>query len=157
MHTRSRWRPQPPCRLCRTSCTLSRPRTYAETVSDDFRAKAQAERLLRAWRIYDGIDPCARKVLDAQDPWDAYNAAYECIGVMEEAPRSLPMREPILISWMWGVDVFELEEATPEVAHGVLRRMASEWLRRPTDPDEGFIRRWAADSKAAIVEVSNVK
>ncbi|GAA4409304.1 hypothetical protein GCM10023168_27910 [Fodinibacter luteus] len=38
-----------------------------------------------------------------------------------------------------------------------LPRMASEWLRRPTEPDAEFIRRWAADSKAAIVEVSHVK
>jgi len=56
---------------------------------------------------------------------------------------------------MWAVDVFELEAATPEAAQGVLRRMASAWLRRPTEPDEEFIRRWAADSKAAIVELSN--
>lgn len=126
-------------------------------MSDDFRAAAQAERLLRAWRIYDGIDPCARKVLDAQDPWDAYNAAYECIGVVDEHLNSLPMSEPIWISWMWAVDVFELEEATPEAAQGVLRRMASEWLRRPTEPDVEFVRRWAADTKRAIVEVGNVK
>jgi hypothetical protein len=72
-------------------------------------------------------------VLDAQDPWDAYKAGYECIEVVDEHLNSLPMSEPIWISWMWAVDVFELDDATPAAAQGVLRRMASEWVRRPTD------------------------
>lgn len=126
-------------------------------MSDDFRAKARAERVLRAWRIYDGIDPCAQKVLEAQNPWDAYDAAHECIEVVNEHLNALPMSEPIWISWMWAVDMFELEEATPEAAHGVLRRMAAGWLRRPSEPDEEFIRRWAAESKAAMIEAGNVK
>jgi hypothetical protein len=96
------------------------------------------------------MDPIAEAVLAAEKPKDAYEVACAFSDDLTPHLNALPQSGAIYVAWASATDIFELNGATPEAGHDVLRRMAAGWLARPAEPDEDFLRRWVADAQSAI-------
>lgn len=100
------------------------------------------------------MDPIARQILAAEGPWQAYEEAHSFSGVLTDHLSWLPHGGSVYVAWAEATDLYEIGDASPETAHVLLRQMASEWLTRPSEPSEDFLRRWVADAQSATAHAA---
>ena len=114
-----------------------------------------ADEVVREWRLYqESLDPIAHVVLAAQGPWEAYEAAHGFSGALTGHLAWLPHGGSVYVAWADATDLYEMGDASPDTAHGVLREMASRWLTKPSEPSEDFLRRWLAEAESAIASAA---
>lgn len=102
--------------------------------SDDERQESVCHRL---------VDPIAQRVLEAVEPWDAYEAAMDAgVAVLDEI-ESLPDGGAIYCQWMELSDLFDHPRSlfSAEAAQAAARRAAHDWLNSPIEV--GALKRWA--------------
>ncbi|MBI9114640.1 hypothetical protein [Sanguibacter suaedae] len=88
------------------------------------------------------VDPGARQILEAEDPWQAYEVANALFPPLVH--QTMTLCGGMFIAWAELVDVFETGKTPVADAHAALRRAAAEWLRRTGPPTEEHVRRWVS-------------
>ena len=88
------------------------------------------------------LDPIARKILTAEDPWDAYRIAGEAPGQLLHELEWLPHGGAVYICWAELADVFETGKTPIPDAYAALRRAASAWLDRSGLQGADDIEQW---------------
>ena len=96
------------------------------------------------------IDPFARQILDAVEPWDAYHAANGIPGSLVDALESLPHGGSLYRAWAELTDLFESGTTPVSDAHAVLRQAATDWLAGPGDPTDASIEVWLERTQASV-------
>ncbi|MGZ4627959.1 MAG: hypothetical protein ACXVYY_05365 [Oryzihumus sp.] len=98
----------------------------------------------REWALLEEkIDPLARAVLAAVEPWDAYRTAMDAAGALTtDELITLPHGGGIYRAWSELSDFFEWEGTPISDAHAALREAAHDWLKRPKEPSDAFIEGW---------------
>ncbi|AEI11046.1 hypothetical protein [Cellulomonas gilvus] len=95
------------------------------------------------------IDPLARKILDATDPWDAYDTAGRILGSLVDDIHWLPHGGNLYTVWAELIDLFETGETPIPAALAVLRQAATDWLGRPVALTTEFIETWSERTQMA--------
>ena len=101
------------------------------------------------------IDPIARAILGAAEPWDAYHAANDASGALANELDWMPHGGSAYVVWADLTDLYSTGKTPIPDAHNVLRRAAEEWLQRPSLPAGEFIEGWLArvrDITKALVD-----
>jgi hypothetical protein len=88
------------------------------------------------------LDPIARDVLAATDPWDAYREANKVSPQLTADFEWLPHGGEVLVAWAELADVYDTGKTPITDAHAALRQAASIWLDRPGLPNAEHIERW---------------
>lgn len=91
------------------------------------------------------VDPIAQRVLEAVDPWDAYEAAMDAGGAVLDEIDWMPDGGAIYGQWMELSDLFDHPRSrfTAEAAQTAARRAARDWLNSPIEI--GALKRWAEE------------
>lgn len=76
------------------------------------------------------VDPIAQQVLEAQEPWDAYNLANTIPSTLVETLDWLPLGGRLYTTWAELTDLFENGKTPIPDAHAALRQAAADWLSR---------------------------
>lgn len=92
------------------------------------------------------VDPIARRIVEADDPWTAYRDAVEAAGLVLDQHEWMPDAGEIYVQWMELSDLFDHPNSLlgPDLAYARLRRAASDWLESPVEI--GALKRWAEGS-----------
>ncbi|HEY6794495.1 MAG TPA: hypothetical protein VI248_07415 [Kineosporiaceae bacterium] len=77
------------------------------------------------------VDPIAQQVVDAADPWKAYEAAIEAPGALINELDWMPRGGLIYVAWAELADLYDAGKVPIGEAHAALRQAASDWLDRP--------------------------
>ncbi len=88
------------------------------------------------------MDPLVRVLLDAEDPWVAYEAAASMRGVMLDYLEWGPSGGAVFVAWAELEDLFETGKTPIPDAHEALRRAAEEWLARPAETSAVYVEWW---------------
>ncbi|WP_243058844.1 hypothetical protein [Nocardioides sp. SR21] len=89
------------------------------------------------------MDPFMRVLLDAQEPWDAYDAVVSMRGAMLDFVEWGPDGGAVFVAWAELEDLYETGNTPIPDAHAALRQAAAEWLDRPSDASVAqFIEGW---------------
>lgn len=96
------------------------------------------------------VDPIAHAVLDAAEPWDAYNAAETGRAALTEYLEWGPHGGAVYIAWAELADVYETGKTPIIDAHATLRKAATSWLDRSGLPSGSFIEGWISDANEAV-------
>lgn len=86
------------------------------------------------------VDPGARRILEASDPWQAYRVANDTYPALLD--HDLPHSGALYVAWAELTDLFETGKTPVPDAHAALRRAAAEWLRRPGPATATHAERW---------------
>lgn len=91
----------------------------------------------------DTMDPFVRVLLEAQEPWDAYEAVASMRGAMLDFVEWGPNGGDVFVAWAELEDLFESGKTPIPDAHAALRQAAAEWLDRRSDSNLApFIDAW---------------
>ena len=96
------------------------------------------------------IDPTVRKVLDAEDPWDAYDTVGKLRGDLFDDLDWLPHGGGVFVAWAEVEDLYETGKTPIPDAHAALRQAATAWLARPSAPDKTWVEGWIASTQDAV-------
>jgi hypothetical protein len=94
------------------------------------------------------MDPFVRAVLDAEDPWGAYEAVASMRSAMIDYLEWGPHGGAVFVAWADLEDLYDTGKTPIPDAHAALRQAASDWLDRPSVPDEvaAYIEGWIAQT-----------
>lgn len=98
------------------------------------------------------IDPLARQIVDAAEPWAAYDAALSIPGALLDALDWMP-HGAIYNAWQELTDLFETGKTPLPDAHAALRHAATEWLARPGEPTEALLDCWLEQTQASTARL----
>ena len=90
------------------------------------------------------VDPIAREVSGASDPWDAYAAANRIPTQLLDDMHWLPHGGEVYVAWAVLTDLYETGKTPIPDAHAALRRAADDWVQRSDVPTVEFIEGWLA-------------
>ncbi len=74
------------------------------------------------------VDPLVQRVLDAAEPWAAYDVAFTIPGALLDALDWMPHGGALYAAWAELTDLFEGGKTPIPEAHAALRRAATRWL-----------------------------
>jgi len=95
------------------------------------------------------IDPFARKILEAEDPWDGQQtAAYICGSLLDDVVW-VPSEGRLYIVWAELSDLYDTGKTPIPEAFAVLRQAAADWLARPGALTAEFIEAWSERTQTA--------
>lgn len=94
------------------------------------------------------VDPLAQQVLDATEPWAAYDLALSIPGALLDALEWMP-HSALYNAWAELTDLFETGKTPLPDAHAALRHAATEWLARPGEPTGAFLDFWLEQTQAS--------
>lgn len=99
----------------------------------------------REWVVFrERLDPVAKRVLEAEDPWGAYDEANSITGALVDDLVWMPHGGDVYIAWAELADQFESGKPPIAEADAALRGAARLWLRSPAEPSESFLAEWLA-------------
>lgn len=99
----------------------------------------------------DVMDPFDRAVLEAEDPWDAYQSIASMRGAMTDYLDWGPHGGEVFVAWADLEDLYDTGKTPLSDAHGALRQAASQWLARPPMPDTGaYVENWIAETARSV-------
>lgn len=99
------------------------------------------------------VDPLARAVLDAVEPWDAYRMANDIPSSFLEALAWMPHGGSLYKTWAELTDLFETGKTPISEAHAALRQAATDWLARPGEPTSASIEMWLERTQTSLNEL----
>lgn len=100
--------------------------------------------------IRERIDPIARDVLAAGDPWEAYRAAGMVGAALSDDLDRHSQVGGIYVAWGELLDLYETGKTPIPDAHAALRQAAIDWLAGPKVPDGSWLERWSASTARAV-------
>jgi len=104
----------------------------------------------REWAFYrEAVDPLARSVLRAHDPWQAHEAAVRVGDALAEQLGWLPHGEEVYVAWVELGDLYDLVPR-PDRVHLVLRSVADAWLGGSGPSASGSLGEWLDRTHEAI-------
>lgn len=116
-------------------------------MTDETSGPTRDDGLRREWRLLsERLDPIARDVIAAEDPWAAYEVANAISGALIDDVPWMAHGGRLYVAWADITDLYEVGPVEPEVAHQILRRAASRWLDKPETPTPQFLERWLAET-----------
>ena len=95
------------------------------------------------------VDPLARAVVEATEPWDAYRAAVGVGDSFVDEVEWMPHGGSLYTTWAGLADLFETGKTPLADAHRVLKQAAVDWLDRPGEPSQEFVTAWLAKAQNA--------
>ncbi|MGW4483963.1 hypothetical protein ACWEOE_09005 [Amycolatopsis sp. NPDC004368] len=108
----------------------------------------------REWALFTHhIDPHARTVIAAADPWTAYAAAAKIPATLLDDLASSPHGGAVYTTWAELADIYETGKTPIPDAHTVLRHAAKAWLERPSEPNSTFLDDWLRLATDAITHL----
>lgn len=96
------------------------------------------------------LDPIARNVVAASDPWDAYREALTVSGQLLDDLEWLPHGGRIYVAWAQLADVYDTGKTPIPDAHSALRHAASAWLDRSGPPTREHIEKWLDQTENVV-------
>lgn len=99
------------------------------------------------------MDPFVRDLLDAPDPWDAYDAVASMRGAMQDYLEWGPNGGEVFGAWADLEDLYDTGKTPIADAHAALRSAAVDWLARPSEPSVDYLAKWVenANRKVAVL------
>ncbi|MGD9955089.1 MAG: hypothetical protein AB7O74_15300 [Candidatus Nanopelagicales bacterium] len=94
------------------------------------------------------IDPIAREVLDAADPWSAYHAAINVTAALVDELEWLPHGGATYTAWSNITDLYATGKTPIGDAHEALIQATTDWLDRPGPLTSTFLREWLERTEA---------
>jgi hypothetical protein len=101
------------------------------------------------------LDPLVQEVLDAVEPWGAYDVANRIPGALMDSLDWLPHGGRLYTAWMELTDLFETGRTPIPDAHTALRRPATDWLARPGEPTGASIAMWLEQTQLEIERIND--
>ncbi len=102
------------------------------------------------------MDPFVRALLDADDPWEAYDSVASMRSAMLDYLEWGPHGGAVFVAWADLEDRYDTGKTPISDAHAALRQAATDWLARPSGPPTAvYIEKWvaqAARTSSAFVE-----
>jgi hypothetical protein len=98
----------------------------------------------------DVMDPYVLVLVDAEDPWAAYEAVASMRGVMHDYLAWGPNGGAAFVAWSELEDVYETGKTPVDEAHAALRQAGVEWLERPAKPSDQYVEAWIARASQAV-------
>lgn len=144
-------------RTCRRRLPPDRAdvRIFGHAVSEaEHPTEADAADLKREWQLLQRVDPIAREVLTATDPWDAYAAANGASAVLVDELTWMPHGGQVYVAWQELTDLFEVDETPLESAHHALRHAATRWPSKPEQSNSGFLAGWLQETRNTIEQAA---
>ena len=96
------------------------------------------------------VDPLARAILDAVEPWDAYRMANDIPSSFLEALAWMPHGGSLYKTWAELTDLFETGKTPIPYAHAALRQAATDWLARQGEPTSASIEMWLERTQTSL-------
>lgn len=138
----SRWRPlmPPPALVPKGGCALWTRSTLMVVAASDETAR-------EATFFSEVMDPFVRAVLDAAEPWVAYESVVSMRSAMVDYLDWGPHGGAVFVAWADLEDLYDTGKTPVSDAHAALRRAAADWLARPSGPDlAAYIEEWVAQA-----------
>jgi hypothetical protein len=105
----------------------------------------------REWHLFSQrLDPIVNRVLDAEDPWDAYHAATGLSAEIVDDLVWMPHGGAVYVAWSDLADLFESGKPPIPEAHAALTSAASHWLQRPVGLSEKFLEGWLNQARRSV-------
>lgn len=105
----------------------------------------------REWILFrEKVDPFVYEVVEAIEPWDAYNAALAVPAALADDIGWLPHGGAVYAAWAGLADLFEAGKTSIDAADDVLRHAAADWLSRSSEPVSGAIEAWVERAMDAV-------
>jgi hypothetical protein len=102
------------------------------------------------------MDPFVRAVLDAGEPWSAYESVVSLRSAMVDYLDWGPHGGAVFAAWSGLEDLYDTGQTPAPDAHAALRQAAIGWLARPFGADmAAYIEEWVAQAgqtSSAIIE-----
>lgn len=94
------------------------------------------------------MDPFVRAVRDAEDPWQAYESVASMRSAMIDFLDWGPHGGAVFAAWADLEDLYDTGKTPIPDAHAALRQAASDWLARPSVPNDvaAYIQSWVAQA-----------
>lgn len=104
----------------------------------------------REWLMFaEAMDPVARRILAARDPWSAYEEANDGYGVLFH-DLEIPHFGGLYTAWAELADLFEVGSTDLDAAHQILRSAAEKWLDRPNKRSGPWVEQWVEQTRDAV-------
>ena len=106
--------------------------------------------------FHEVLDPFVHALLDAVDPWEAYEAVARMRSSMIDYLDWGPHGGAVFAAWASLEDLYDTGKTPIPEAHAILRQAATDWLARPPFPEEAaYLEEWiaqAARTASSIIE-----
>lgn len=99
------------------------------------------------------LDALMNRVMSETEPWDAYDAAMDVVGLLSELLTD--DNSPYDVGAICKVcaettDLYAAGKAPVEVAHNVLREAAGRWVNRSQQPGRAFFASWLKETGDSV-------
>lgn len=102
----------------------------------------------------DSLDPFVRRMLEATDPGDAYDAVVDLRGAMIDELEWLPHGGEVFTAWADLEDIYDMGKTPITDAHAALRAAAVDWLDRSSEESPWEVERWIERANALVRAVA---